>query len=110
MENVQPKQYAYEWFMTIFTRALNLSLVSRVWDFYFLDGIFVMFQTSIAILRILEKQLLDVDFEGIMKLLKNVSDYVTEEETLVSYIYDVSFPKWVYDEIPKLESEYLKII
>jgi len=45
-----------------------------------------------------------------MKLLKNVSDYVTEEETLVSYIYDVSFPKWVYDEIPKLESEYLKII
>ena len=96
--------------MTLFTRALNLSLVSRVWDFYFLDGIFVLYQTSIAILRILEKQLLDVDFEGIMKILKNVQDYISDEEELVSYIYDVSFPKWVYDEIPKLESEFLKSI
>ena len=43
MENIQPKQYVYEWFMTLFTRALNLSLVSRVWDFYFLDGIFVLY-------------------------------------------------------------------
>ena len=52
--------------------------------------------------------MLEVDFEGIMKIMKNVSDYVTDEEILVSYIYDVSFPKWVYDEIPKLESEFLK--
>jgi len=54
--------------------------------------------------------LLEVDFEGIMRILKNVSDYVTDEEELVAYIYDVSFPKWVYDEIPMLESEFLKQI
>lgn len=48
MENIQPKQYVYEWFMTLYTRALNLSLVSRVWDFYFLDGIFVLYQTAIG--------------------------------------------------------------
>lgn len=34
--------------MTLFTRALNLSLLSRMWDFYFLDGIFVLFQTAIG--------------------------------------------------------------
>lgn len=96
--------------MTLFTRALNLSLVSRVWDFYFLDGIFVLYQTAIAILRILEKHLLDTDFEGIMTIMKKVADYVEDEEELVNYIYDVSFPKWVYDEIPKLESEFLKTI
>ena len=45
-----------------------------------------------------------------MKIMKSVQDYVTDEEELVSYIYDVSFPKWVYDEIPKLESEFLKEI
>ena len=45
-----------------------------------------------------------------MKVMKNVSDYVTDEEELVAFIYDVSFPKWVYDEIPKLESEFLKQI
>ncbi len=96
--------------MTLFTRALNLSLVSRVWDFYFLDGIFVLYQTAIAILRIIEKHLIEVDFEGIMKVLKNIPDYVTDEEQLVSFIYDVSFPKWIYDEIPKLETEFFKSI
>jgi len=48
-ENIQPKQYVYEWFMTLFTRALNFDLVSRVWDFYFLDGIFILYQTAIGI-------------------------------------------------------------
>ena len=61
-------------------------------------------------MRILEKHLLETDFEGIMKILKNIPDYVSDEEELVTYIYDVSFPKWVYDEIPKLESEFLKTI
>lgn len=54
--------------------------------------------------------MIDQDFEGIMKTMKNVADFVTDEEELVTYIYDVSFPKWVYDEIPKLESEFLKQI
>lgn len=68
------------------------------------------FNFILAILRILEKHMMEVDFEGIMKIMKNVTDYVTDEEELVAYIYDVSFPKWVYDEIPKLESEFLKQI
>jgi hypothetical protein len=126
MENIQPKQYVYEWFMTLFTRSLNLSLVSRVWDFYFLDGIFVLYQTAIgknslgapivkinfnlAILRILEKHLIQEELEGIMKILKNIADYVSDEEELVTFIFDVSFPKWVYDEIPKLETEFMKQI
>jgi len=45
-----------------------------------------------------------------MKIIKNVSDYVTDEEELVTFIYDVGFPKWIYDELPKLESEFLKQI
>jgi len=52
--------------------------------------------------------LLEVDFEGIMKILKSVADQINDEEELVAFIYDVSFPKWVYDEIPKLESDFLK--
>jgi len=45
-----------------------------------------------------------------MKILKNVQDFVQDEEELVNFIYDVHFPKWVYDEIPKLESEFLQAI
>ncbi len=43
-----PKQYVYEWFMTLFTRALKFELASRVLDLYFLDGIFVLYQTAIG--------------------------------------------------------------
>ncbi len=45
-----------------------------------------------------------------MKMIKNVSDYVSDEEELVTFIYDVSYPKWIYDELPKLEFEFLKQI
>lgn len=51
--------------------------------------------------------MLEVDFEGIMKILKSLPDLVSDEEDFVTQIYDVSFPKWVYDEIPKLETEFL---
>lgn len=63
---------------------------------------------SLAILRILQRPLLEADFEGIMRILRSVPEYVTDEEQLAGYIYEVSFPKWVYDEIPQLESEFLK--
>jgi hypothetical protein len=53
---------------------------------------------------------LNEDFEGIMRILKNIPEMVKEEEHLVTYIYDVSFPKWVYEEIPQLESEFQKEI
>jgi hypothetical protein len=48
LENIQPKQYVFEWFMTLFTRAFDLKLVTRIWDFYFLDGINILFKTAIG--------------------------------------------------------------
>jgi hypothetical protein len=73
LENIQPKVYLYEWFMTLFTRAFDLRIVTRVWDFYFLDGIFVLFQTAIAILRMLEDKMIDEEFDEILPILQNVS-------------------------------------
>lgn len=48
LENILPKQYLFEWFMTLFTRAFDLKLVTRIWDLYFLDGIYVLFRTAIG--------------------------------------------------------------
>ena len=59
--------------MTLFTRAFDLRIVTRVWDFYFLDGIFVLFQTAIAILRMLEDKMIDGEFDEILPVLQNVS-------------------------------------
>ena len=77
-----------------------------------MDGIFILYQTSIAILRLLRPKLLQEDMEGIMQILQNVPKHITEddEEKLVDSIFDMVYPQWVYEEIPKLEIEYQKLI
>ena len=54
--------------------------------------------------------MIDGEFDEILPVLQNVSQYITEddEDEFVKLMYDVSFPKWVYDEIPLLESEFFK--
>ena len=96
--------------MTLYTRALDLKLMTRVWDFYFLDGIFVLFKTAIAILQMLEHLMIDGEMDEILPVLQHVSDYIKEddEDEFVETMNSVSFPNWVYQEIPLLESEFFK--
>jgi len=119
LEGIQPSKYIYQWFMTLFTRIFNdLGITRRIWDFYFLDGIFVLFQTAIALLKILSEinPALWGEMEDILPALQNAGAEILNkigspeevEQLLVKYMYDVSFPKWVYDEIPLLESEFFK--
>ena len=102
--------------MTLFTRVFkDVNITKRIWDFYFLDGIFVLFQTAIAILRILSEtgDGLWGEFEDILPTLQKAGVLISEkvpekdlEKLLIKYMYDVSFSKWVYEEIPLLESEF----
>jgi len=43
--------------------------------------------------------------EGILYILQNVENYITEEDEdkLVDSIFNLVYPQWVYEEIPKLE-------
>ena len=61
-----------KWIMTLFSTTLPLRVASHVWDLYFLDGIFILYQTSIAILRLLRPKLMQEDMEGIMQILQKV--------------------------------------
>jgi len=45
-----------------------------------------------------------------MRIMQSVPERIVDEEKVVAALFDVEFPKWIYDEIPKLESEYLKSI
>jgi hypothetical protein len=56
LEGIHPQKYIFEWFMTLFTRVFkDVGITKRIWDFYFLDGIFVLVQTAIALLRVLSE-------------------------------------------------------
>ena len=58
----------------------------------------------------LEKELIDREFDEILPILQRVSDYICEddEDDFVEAIHKVAFPNWVHDEIPLLESEFFK--
>jgi hypothetical protein len=50
--------------------------------------------------------------EGMMQILQNIPQHIIEddEDMLVDSIFDMVYPQWVYEEIPKLEIEYQKLI
>jgi hypothetical protein len=119
LEGIQPRNYIYEWFMTLFTRVFReIEITRRIWDFYFLDGIFVLFQTAIALLRLLSENEPGLwgEMEDILPTLQSAGVSIKRkigttaevEQLLIKYMYDVSFPKYIYDEIPLLESEFFK--
>ena len=53
---VFPEHYLLEWFMTLFTRNLNIELALRIWDIYMIEGIYVLYKTAIVIFSLDEKK------------------------------------------------------
>ncbi|KAK4303770.1 hypothetical protein Pmani_024242 [Petrolisthes manimaculis] len=45
------------WFVTIFSSVLHTRILLRVWDLFFLDGSIVLFQVTLAMLKIKEAEL-----------------------------------------------------
>ena len=105
--------------MTLFTRVFRgVKVTAKLWDLYLLDGVTVLFQCAIALLRILSEQsLIWGEFEDILMSLQNVGNFIIQrvngseekmEALLTKYMGEVSFPRWVKEEIPLLESEFFK--
>lgn len=40
------------WFVTVFASVLHMKILLRVWDMFFLDGSIVLFQVTLAMLKI----------------------------------------------------------
>jgi TBC1 domain family member 14 len=106
-EGIQPNLYLYEWFMSLFAKALNIDIVCRVWDLILLDGISILYKTAIVILSTLEEELLESDFDDIMKLLRNTSNSITNEDEFIEAILKINLPQWIDLELPILEKNQL---
>lgn len=91
--------------MTLYTRALPVSVAKRVWDLYFIDGFPLLFRTALAILKILKDKILYSDISEVMNTLKNTQNIITDEAELMKVITEVELPKWVYEELQDLQVE-----
>ena len=104
---VFPEHYLLEWFMTLFTRNLNIELALRIWDIYMIEGIFIIYKTAIVIFNLDEKKLLNMDFGEIMDFLKNLDKNNYDEDKFVDEIYKIKFNDKIINKIHQLNEEYL---
>ena len=104
---VFPEHYLLEWFMTLFTRNLNIELALRIWDIYMIEGIFVLYKTAIVIFSLDEKKILSMDFGEIMNFLKNLDKNNYDEDKFVEELNKVKLNDKIVNKIQQLNEEYL---
>lgn len=64
---VEPHMFASQWFLTVFTARFPLPLVYHILDVFLLQGMDTLFQVAVALLSRARKELLQHDFEGVLK-------------------------------------------
>ena len=104
---VFPEHYLLEWFMTLFTRNLNIELALRIWDIYMIEGIYVLYKTAIVIFSLDEKKILNMDFAEIMNFLKNLDKNNYDEDKFVEELNKVKLNDKIMNKIQQLNEEYL---
>uniref|UniRef100_A0A6G1SK20 Rab GTPase-activating protein 1 n=1 Tax=Aceria tosichella TaxID=561515 RepID=A0A6G1SK20_9ACAR len=68
--NIEPFQYASQWFLTVFTAKFPLNAVFYIMDVFLLSGIETIFQIALALLSASKQELLALDFEGVLKFFR----------------------------------------
>lgn len=75
---VSASMYATKWYTCLYTISLPFDFVVRVWDVLLANGFEVVYRVALAILKFMQKDLLKLDFEGIMEKLRNLDKYLTD--------------------------------
>ncbi|XP_034235145.1 rab GTPase-activating protein 1-like isoform X2 [Thrips palmi] len=65
--SVESHMFASQWFLTLFTARFPLYFVFHILDVFLLQGTETLFQVAIALLKVCKKDLLQLDFESIMR-------------------------------------------
>lgn len=60
--HLTPDLYLLDWIYTVFTKAMNLDLASRVWDVFIRDGEQFLFRAALGVLHLCQDTLLKMDF------------------------------------------------
>ena len=95
---IKPELYLIPWFETLFTQSLDYDILLHVFDLYIVNGEYILFQTAITIIKLLEEDLLNLTISEVFKLLKRLPKKYTDLEFFEKFknyncIYE-EFVKW----------------
>eukprot|EP01090_Pellita_catalonica_P022028 TRINITY_DN8417_c0_g1_i1.p1 TRINITY_DN8417_c0_g1~~TRINITY_DN8417_c0_g1_i1.p1 ORF type:complete len:681 (+),score=134.76 TRINITY_DN8417_c0_g1_i1:57-2099(+) len=84
-EQIMTSMYATKWFIHAFVDCLPFPTVLRVWDIYLWEGPDALYRVALAILKIVEGEILKKKFEDIVTFLNNLNTYPIKPEVLVRF-------------------------
>ncbi|XP_047525640.1 rab GTPase-activating protein 1-like isoform X3 [Pieris napi] len=106
---VEPHMFASQWFLTVFTARFPLPLVYHILDVFLLQGVDTLFQVSLALLTRCKKDLMQHDFEGVLKYFRVTLPKKCRAEESSRQIVKLACGIKV-KRLPKYQLEYEKFI
>ncbi|XP_042197223.1 ecotropic viral integration site 5 protein homolog isoform X3 [Callorhinchus milii] len=95
---VAPLLFITTWFLTLFTSLPCWDSVLAVWDFIILDGIIVIYNTGLCILKLLEPRLLVMaDVSPLLPTLLRIPIDISRYNVLVPALWKSKVHKWELD-------------
>jgi len=103
-QGMHQSMYVTEWIMTMYSRGFSFDLVTRVWDIFFHEGFKIIYRVALALLKSVEKEILNESFENIMATLRALPSKV-DANSVIELAFTIPL-KWKDIEIA--EQKYLK--
>lgn len=103
---VESHMFASQWFLTLFTARFPLYFAFSILDAFLLDGVTVLFQVALTLLSVCKKDLLELDFEGMLKYVRVTLPKKCRSENQAKKMMKLSIECKV-KKLKKYELEYL---
>ncbi|XP_055330286.1 rab GTPase-activating protein 1-like [Paramacrobiotus metropolitanus] len=104
---VEMHMFASQWFLTLFTAKFPLFCVFRIVDLFLCDGHLVLYQVALSLLRVAKQDLLQLDFEGVLKYFRvNLPKRYTNEDTVCLMLYHAVNEKIPPKKFQQLTKDY----
>ena len=109
---IKPELYLIPWFEKLFTQSLDYDILLHVFDLYIVNGEYILFQTAITIIKLLEEDILNLTISEVFKLLKRLPKKYTDLEFFEKFknyncIYD-EYVKWNKNNLLKEQFKQIK--
>ena len=105
-DSLFPSLYASEWFICLFAKDLNVNVVVRIFDVFFLEGQKIIYRFALAFLKIKEKKFLEC-----REMMETLDVFHEPMDNIdIEYLFSIAFGFHLSkSQIKKLESDYEKI-
>ena len=100
---IKPELYLIPWFEKLFIQSLDYDILLHVFDLYIINGEYILFQTAITIIKLLEEDILNLTISEIFKLLKRLP----KKYTFLDFFEKFKNYNCIYEEYVKWNKGFL---